>query len=369
MPLSSKEANRSPFSRLRDSNPTVDARPARVLWPRVLDPGHVYVFVFGKIMRLLITEGGKLMDPKLASRPASSIQVVNPFMCRIWNGHSRMTELLTERSCREEISSFLQHGQKHPVLGRPIRGDAQHQFELIYGARRLFVAQYLNMGLLVESRDVSDREAFIEMDIENRLRRDISPYERGIAFREWLRLGHFESQKDLAAALGISAAQVSRLLKFAELPAIVVRAFSDQADIRESWAVMLAERCKDPEVRLRITAMARSLAASEAERYPEETLKLLLDCGEKKPRSRNSCGEQVFRSASGEALFRISYRDKEFRIVVPRARAPSATVERLSQALRQLIELNHVAQPSPPCVPLRLPALLVERQIDFPRLV
>jgi ParB-like chromosome segregation protein Spo0J len=68
-----------------------------------------------------------------------------------------------------------------PALGRPLHGDLEFDVEIIYGARRLFVARHLNMPLQVELREMSDREALVAMDIENRLRTDISPYERGTA--------------------------------------------------------------------------------------------------------------------------------------------------------------------------------------------
>jgi hypothetical protein len=67
----------------------------------------------------------------------------------------------------------------------------------------------------------SDREAVIALDVENRHRKDISPYERGTSYKRWLELGHFKCQKELARALEISPSQVSRMLKLAQLPAVV----------------------------------------------------------------------------------------------------------------------------------------------------
>src|ERR1700678_2391533 len=124
-----------------------------------------------------------------------SLRKVNPFRCRVWTLHDRIEEHITEESCRTEIDSFAVHGQVVPVLGRPVLGDPNFDVELIYGARRLFVARHLNQPLLVELCDLSDFEAIVAMDIENRQRSDISPYERGVAFATWLRTGHFASQQ------------------------------------------------------------------------------------------------------------------------------------------------------------------------------
>src|SRR5689334_1689624 len=121
-----------------------------------------------------------------------SIISVNPFRCRVWSLHSRADECLTEESCKTEIESFEKHGQLVPVLGRRIRDNSNYDIELIYGARRLFVACYLNQPLRVDVRTISDRDGIIAMDLENRLRKDISAYERGASYARWLRDGHFD---------------------------------------------------------------------------------------------------------------------------------------------------------------------------------
>src|SRR5688572_27296988 len=90
----------------------------------------------------------------------------DPFKCRVWNLHDRFTSEVNEQTCRAEIDSFSMHGQLVPVLGRRLTDDPDHEIELIYGARRLFAARHLKMPLLVELRDVSDREGLIAMDIE-----------------------------------------------------------------------------------------------------------------------------------------------------------------------------------------------------------
>ena len=77
---------------------------------------------------------------------------VNPFRCRVWSEHERMAEQITEGTCSEEIRSFQRHGQQIPALGRPLRGDPQHDIEVICGARRLFVATHLNRELRIEIR-------------------------------------------------------------------------------------------------------------------------------------------------------------------------------------------------------------------------
>ena len=168
---------------------------------------------------------------------------VNPFRCRMWQLHDRLEDCIDEATCRAEIESFVEHGQLIPALGRRTSNSPDYDVELVYGARRLFVARHLNKPLLVDLRDeLSDREAAIALDIENRQRRNLSPYERGMCYARWLRAGHFKSQGDLVRTLKVSAAQTSRLLKLARLPSVVVSAFESGLDICEQWGMDLVDR-------------------------------------------------------------------------------------------------------------------------------
>src|ERR1700728_1017132 len=142
---------------------------------------------------------------------------VSPFRCRLWDKHGRMEEYISEASCKEEMRSMRERGQLVPAIGRKLTGDEAYEVEIVCGARRMFVARQLNASLSVELRQMTDREAVVLLDIENRQRRDWSPYERGISFSRWLAASLFESQDDIARTLGVSASQVSRLLKLAKL--------------------------------------------------------------------------------------------------------------------------------------------------------
>src|SRR5262249_20674676 len=165
---------------------------------------------------------------------ARSVVSASPFRVRMWSLHDRCEEHVNEETCKAEIESFAKHGQLVPALGRVLHGDPGHDIELIYGARRLFVARHLNVPLLVEMREISDRDALIAMDIENRQRTDISPYERAMSYARWLSTGHFGSQDDIARALRISSSQVSRLLRLAKLPSVILNAFTSPLEICEA---------------------------------------------------------------------------------------------------------------------------------------
>ena len=126
--------------------------------------------------------------------------------------HDRLEAYLTERSCRSEIASFEKHGQLVPALGRRIGNDPRFDVEIICGARRLFVARHLNQPLRVDLREMTDIEAIVAIDIENRQRADVSAYERGLSFVEWIRSGYFGSQREIARTLGLSGGELESRL-------------------------------------------------------------------------------------------------------------------------------------------------------------
>jgi ParB family chromosome partitioning protein len=261
----------------------------------------------------------------------------NPFRCRMWDLHDRLDHLIDEETCRAEIDSFLKHGQLVAVLGRRLHGDPDHDVELIFGARRLFVARHLNIPLLVELREVSDRAALVAMDIENRQRQDISPYERGLSFARCLRSGHFKSQGDLGAALRISQSQVSRLLKLARLPSVVVDAFSSPLEIREGWGHDLAEVLDDPQKRHTTIARARALAATSPRASALEVYQELLSAGARGRKISTRVHDEVVIDDDGAPLFRIRRQAKTIALLLPIDKTSAATLDEIRDAVQAVL--------------------------------
>jgi len=187
-----------------------------------------------------------------------SLVSVDPFRCRVWSAHDRLEEHITEENCVSEIKSFKAHKQRKPALGRPVHNDPDYDVEVICGARRLFVARLLKMPLLVELRELSDREAIIEMHVD-RLRKDVSPYELGVAYLGWMREGYFESQEEMSRVLKVSNSKVSRLSKLAQLPSVIVGAFDSAVNIRERWGLHLARILENPRHKCFVIQAAREI--------------------------------------------------------------------------------------------------------------
>jgi ParB family chromosome partitioning protein len=248
-----------------------------------------------------------------------------------------MDDFLTEQSCAAEIQSFIQHGQLIPALGRPVAGNPDFDVEVICGARRLFVARHLNTPLLVEVREITDRDAIIAMDVENRQRSDISPYERGASFVRWLRSGQFASQDDLAKALNISPSVVSRLIKVGRLPAAILNAFPTPTEICETWASSLTDALDDP-VRRRATLREARRIGESSRPLATQVYKRLLSASAEGRKPKAKAHDEVVKDAYGQPLFRIRQQRDSIVLLLPvdkvSARLLDAIRERVSDLLQ-----------------------------------
>jgi len=266
----------------------------------------------------------------------ATIKLMNPFRCRMWALHDRLDAHINESTCRAEIASFEGHGQLVAVLGRTLPGDTDHDVELITGARRLFVARHLNKPLMVELRTLGDQEALIAMDTENRLRKDISPYERALSYARWLRSGFFKSQDDIARALKVSPSQVSRILRLAQLPAVVVQAFANPTEIREAWGRSLLAKLEDRATRQALLDTARSVIAKPARLPAHEVYRKLLSSaqGRKLKIQRH---DVVVRGADGTALFRIRHQRDTIALLLPLDHVGERTLRDISDAVAAVL--------------------------------
>jgi ParB/RepB/Spo0J family partition protein len=259
----------------------------------------------------------------------------------MWALHDRLESSISEDTCRQAIESFSKHGQLIPALGRLTKGDPEYDVELIFGARRLFIARHLGRDLRVEVREIGDKEAIISMDAENRLRTDISPYERGMSYARWIRGGHFNSQEDLARTLKTSAAQVSRLLKMARLPSIVVDAFGSPQEIRESWGLLIMDALDDPGRRDATLRAARIIARKQPRPATPDIFRWLVETSSSR-RHRGDERDHVVRDLSGTPIFRIRRLRSAVALLVPSDKLPAPVLAAVTQQLLELLARSKV---------------------------
>ncbi len=271
---------------------------------------------------------------------------VSPFRCRMSPLHDRLEENITEEDCRAEIESFEKHGQLLPALGRRIPRERDCEIELIYGARRLFVARHLNKLLAVEVRDLSDREAIVAMDIENRQRKDLSPYERGLSYARWLRAGCFESQEEMARALNVSASQVSRLLKLARLPSVVVNAFSSGLDICETWGLELSEILDKPS-RQSVIQTAREIASIDPRPPAREVYRQLITSSIAGRKVRSMSHDRVVSDENGVPLFRVREHRDSIALLLPMDKISAQSLKNIEAAVVEALSASADSKQAP----------------------
>ena len=264
--------------------------------------------------------------------------VVDPFRCRMWAQHDRLDEYITEATCKTEIESFSKHGQLVPVLGRRVRGEDEFEFELIYGARRLFVARHLKKPLNVRVRELTDREALIAMNIENRQRQDISPYERGLSYARSLRLSVFQTQEEMARELQISSSQISRLLKLSRLPAIVIGAFESPFDISEVWGLELANAWEDQARRPLLTRNARAIGRLATRPAAPSIYEQLTAAPNQSRKLQRVKHDEVVLDCCGKPLFRLKRLRRALVISLPIETVSESVLTRLRQCVADILQ-------------------------------
>lgn len=243
-----------------------------------------------------------------------------------------MEKYVTENSCRAEIESVNCAGQLVPVIGRVLTDDADFDIEIICGTRRLFVARHLKIPIRVEIQELSDHQAAAAIEVENSLRKKVSPYERGLWLAKLLREKVYQSQDEMARGLNITPTQVTRLLKFAELPAVVIGAFASPHDILESWAVELRKAWGDERHSL-ISERARSLETRVSKPPAVATYESLMASRKPVGRGRSGSLSRIVKSASGRLLFRFEHQRKEVVLRIPNMLVNPVVEREVTQAV------------------------------------
>jgi ParB family chromosome partitioning protein len=186
------------------------------------------------------------------------------------NALSLSTQDETFRAFKENIRL---HGQDTPVRVRPAAAPSPTAYELVEGHRRHAAIRLLNKeiegGFPILARldaNASDaKDLVLKMYRENAEREDLSAFEIGGMFAQWLRSGLYKSQREISATTHMHETTVGQYVAIAELPAEVIAAFRDPRTISLRWSKDLAKACRD---RLKVV-MARAAKLAKAEPPPE----------------------------------------------------------------------------------------------------
>ncbi len=279
---------------------------------------------------------------------------IDPARCRMWERHNRRYDLLNEQICADLIEGFKAQGrQEFPAIVRQIQGDPDFDFEVICGARRHWTVSWLrahnypDYQFLIEERDLSDEEAFRLSDIENRDRLDISDYERATDYLQAIEFYYEGKQRHMAERLEVSEDWLSRYLDLAKLPAIIVQAYGDVAELKVKHARLLKPLLNDRTTRNRVMAAAEELASLQeiaqregrGLRNGQQVLKALQAAAQRKTPKKGKTRSVLveYRSAAGKEMMSVS-RQGRSGLVIRLAGNSGAKKEELMAAYERVLD-------------------------------
>ncbi|MRD49374.1 ParB/RepB/Spo0J family partition protein [Caenimonas koreensis DSM 17982] len=182
-------------------------------------------------------------------------------------------------SLRDQIQNAGRNVQ--PIMVRGVKGRGSVQFEVMFGHRRLRACQDLGIPVWVVVVEASDQELFLAMDMENRERKNPSPFELGESYRRALHNELFPSLRALASRLHLDSGYVTRAYAIATLPPEVLDAFSSRTEIQFRWGKELSDKLQqDPEG---VIKRALEIKAAGQKYGPSDVLARLLGHSESTP--------------------------------------------------------------------------------------
>ena len=161
---------------------------------------------------------------------------------------------------------------------------------------------------------LDDGSAFVE-SLSSRGKRlspfqeDLSAFETGSMFRQWLTANVYESQREIAAATDLHESTVGQYIAIAELPTEVLAAFVDVLDISARWSAALVRVCREQPAE--VSARAKKLAKQNPRLDAEAVFKALTAGSAPRPKRRGSkLSESV--KVDNKVLFTIALKDGKF---------------------------------------------------------
>ena len=148
-------------------------------------------------------------------------------------------------------------GNVQAIKVRPLSGGGQ--FEIVFGHRRHQACLELGFEVLAIVEDVTEKRLFIEMDKENRQRKDLRPFELGVMYAKALDSGLFSSMRKMAEEVAYDQSQLSKAVSLARLPVDIVKAFVNPLDLQYRWASdLVASLQQNPELVLSLAKEIQS---------------------------------------------------------------------------------------------------------------
>lgn len=214
-----------------------------------------------------------------------------------------------------ELKKEIAHagGNVQPIKVRPktMSDGGKIKWEIVFGHRRHRACLELGVPVLATiEAHMTDQQLYIEMERENRDRKDLSAWEQGTMYARALERGLFASNRQLAAALDLDLSLVGKAIALAKLPDEVVAAFASPLDLQFRWAAPFKEALqKDPDGLLE---RARRITQSPTRASAAQVFAALVATDTP---SGGGAAQREWKSASGKVTATLST-DKKGRVTL-----------------------------------------------------
>ena len=203
------------------------------------------------------------LEKKLEKNPDKGVFEVDPHQVRRSRFANRNSLAFKDEAFHKLKASIQdENGNDVAVKIRPVSDVPGFNYEVVYGHRRHQATLLAGTPLYATIVDISDANLVRLMHIENQ-REDLSPFEEGLQFEQWLKEGFYQSSKELAEAINESKDFVSQRLVINTLADCVFKALKDPRQLGISaWRNLCAAFKKDPSA---ILEAAKKLAPANDE--------------------------------------------------------------------------------------------------------
>lgn len=156
---------------------------------------------------------GKLAETLPQTLPIVGQKLFSSKRVRIREGMQRAESEYADAEFKELQQSIEESGGNvMPIDVRVLTGVPGFDAELLAGTRRLMACQALGLNVLANIRECDDRMADRIHEVENKHRKNKSPYSRGLQYSAMMKSGTYASMTELSETIGTRLAEISECM-------------------------------------------------------------------------------------------------------------------------------------------------------------
>lgn len=213
-------ARKNPFANVVDDNPQHPPRPVAEYAAKGASRSLL------KSLDELAARADKLVEGETIVELEP--ELIDPSFVRDRRHHD-------QEAFNDLLERIRARGQDSPILVKP-HPKAAGRYMVIFGHRRLKVAQTLGRKVRAVVKDMPDREHVEALGQENSLHDDVPFIERALFAADVVRLRYDDDNSTIMSALSIDRSTLSKMLSVASLPSPIIEAIGDARNVgRDRW--------------------------------------------------------------------------------------------------------------------------------------